>query len=46
MFLVIFNEINYYEVSIGIFIKLKKCRNKKKNKFVRNFEYEKLKFLS
>ena len=30
MFLVIFNEINYYEVSMGTIIKLKKCRNKKK----------------
>ena len=43
--LVVFSEINYYEVFTRIFITLEWCKDKK-SKFVTNFECEKLKFLS
>ena len=45
VFFVVFNGINYYDVSMRIFIKLENCRDKE-NKFVRNFECEMLRFLS
>ena len=45
MIFVAFNGINYYKVSMRIFIRLERCKNME-SKFVRNFEYEKLKFFS
>ena len=33
---VVFNEINYYEVSMRIFINFETCKDKE-SKFVRNF---------
>ena len=42
--LVVFNGINYYKVFMRIFIKLERCRDKE-NRFARNFEYKKQKFL-
>ena len=44
MILVVFNGINYYKVFMRIFIKLERCRDKE-NRFARNFEYKKQKFL-
>ena len=44
MFFVIFNEINYYEVLMKMFIRLERCKDKE-SKVVKIFEYEKLKFL-
>ena len=37
MFFIVFDGINYYEVSTIIFIRLERC-NDKESKFVRNFD--------